>query len=510
MELKDTSAFCHSEAERSLRPSLLGRPAKAGFRMTRLSNRGQTAAELAIFGAILMFVIGVIVRTAMGSSQVMNQQLKAMRMAMSQSYLSTMALGKGGNTSRNVGNILIIEDRLSLDPNSKLGTRERIPLINTGNATFSNQLFQPTNWGTTANLAVFDVFINGQRFPLTSAGFKQYTFNSSHPNWDPDCYHQVGTDIRGGCLRAYKVVGNYDASPNWCAGPVCNKNLPPDERFDLDVALGKNIPGVNDNPGYGTPNVPVSIPGDNAFRTHFEWQWFLTPAITKDSFAWLHNSLKDNWGDPSGAKLPSIGEFKKGDVYDVDADGKEEIIHDFDCNGIKNSGVDNRGVITCMRVTDSQAGDVDFTINDRDKARGALTSGLQDDVQMFSFTKGVGGGPAGNENGTYLRVEEGRLFDPASGRFVRNTTRQNHVDIIQRIFRLSNDTGRFCNGSTPTATVGGYPNNVEACITGLDGVNCFSETNVAKTCMDTVQKLIFIRSRIQDLRGRRWVTKGLE
>ena len=46
------------------------------------SQDGQAAIELAVFGAILIFFLGTIVRSAAGNSYAQNQNFKAMRMAM--------------------------------------------------------------------------------------------------------------------------------------------------------------------------------------------------------------------------------------------------------------------------------------------------------------------------------------------------------------------------------------------------------------------------------------------
>ena len=136
-----------------------------------------------------------------------------------------------------------------------------------------------------------------------------------------------------------------------------------------------------------------------------------------------------------------------------------------------------------------QDGDIDSTRDDTDPPP---APGLLDDAQMFSYTR----------EGTYLRIEEGQLFNPADGRFVRNTTSKDHYDVIQRIFRVSIDTGRFCSaGGAPHGSVDGLTNPVEACN------NCFSAANVEQTCMDPAARLIYIRSRISNLGGRRWVTR---
>ena len=48
-------------------------------------NRAQAVTELATFGAILIFIIGGILRNAVDAGMLQNQMLKAMRWAMLQS-----------------------------------------------------------------------------------------------------------------------------------------------------------------------------------------------------------------------------------------------------------------------------------------------------------------------------------------------------------------------------------------------------------------------------------------
>jgi hypothetical protein len=64
--------------------------------------------------------------------------------------------------------------------------------------------------------------------------------------------------------------------------------------------------------------------------------------------------------------------------------------------------------------------------------------------------------------------------------------------------------GRWCVGDTPVASVSGDTNPIEACN------DCFNVYKRGKTCLETSQKLIYIRSRISDMRGRRWVIKDLD
>jgi len=127
-----------------------------------------------------------------------------------------------------------------------------------------------------------------------------------------------------------------------------------------------------------------------------------------------------------------------------------------------------------------------------------------------------------------MLVEEGKLYGP-DGQYVRDTTRQDHIDIITRLFQLSRNTGRFCTeGSVPRPQdwsltgkdaikgVRTMVNPVEACgTTPADAADdIYSSTCMSvyteKTCLDVNTYMLYIRSRIEDLRGKRWITRVLK
>ena len=138
------------------------------------SKAGQAAAELAIFGAILIFILGTIIRSAVGNSYTQNQNFKAMRMAMLSSWIDSEASqgpGAVGNAKHTNASVLFVEDRLSPDIN-KYGDLDRNPFIANGSGTFSYMLNYPLDVSDVApNLPIMDVYINGQHFPFTTASY---------------------------------------------------------------------------------------------------------------------------------------------------------------------------------------------------------------------------------------------------------------------------------------------------------------------------------------------------
>ncbi|MBF0511589.1 MAG: hypothetical protein HQL13_04580, partial [Candidatus Omnitrophica bacterium] len=134
-------------------------------------KKAQAAIELAIFGAILVFVLGSIIRTAIGNSYSQNTSFWAMRMAMAKSWESSLAV----STSRSSASVTIIEDRLSPDVN-KYGALERNAIMGAGGGTLSYQLMYPIEKQDAQNMMpMMDMYINGQYFPFTTAGFSSYT-----------------------------------------------------------------------------------------------------------------------------------------------------------------------------------------------------------------------------------------------------------------------------------------------------------------------------------------------
>lgn len=391
--------------------------------------------ELAVFGAILLFVVGIIVRQALMQGYRQNHGLRSMREAMLTSYKFSQGLeGKNrgiGDASRNVGNILLVEDRLNSDA-GKYGAMDRIPIIAQGTATHSRNLFLPVDPGEYFNLPVMDLLVNGVRIPILTAGFKTIVID---PIGEPFFYQKnfnspTNNKWCDGVTRACPVT----VRPPWCDTIICptagrlsqlccsTPDMTADERFDLD----RN----------GSTDVPV------AERQYFAWQWI---------------------------KIP-VRNVAKNMVVDVDNDLKEERV-------ILAEG----GTII---VIDSQEGDADFTINTRDEQRGVKKPGFTQDMQMYTLST----------DGTYYLIEEGKLFGPGR-QFVRNSWRKDSIDIVSRQFQLSKNTGRFCSGPVLNT---GETNPVEVC------GNCFSD--ISRTCLDTGSNILYIRSRILDRHGRKWVT----
>ncbi len=571
----------------------------------------QTAMELAVFGVILIFAVGIIVRQALGTSYIQNQQLKAMRLAMTRSFNGSAAM----QFSRNTSQIMYVEDRLTAD-SAKYGAIDRVPYIVSGSATYSNLLFMPYDYGEADTISLFDVFVNGREFNFTISAYKDVTVGggcagfvgtcplqckgdctsdspqvylldtsclandarnwnwncagysgrcgldacvtlsnpivivggTSYPNCDTCCVEAAGdctlitycfppdtdgnilcvtyaasTDITCGSSGTSVVnslgveVGVFDfacAAANPTTGGVTTTCITNGGgTFTCSFGVGGLVAGTcTDTSGNGNTASPIFIcdivqPTYSGtygcailrklvynYQSDVEWDSAAAdrfdldrdgdvdvPAIDRPTFAWQWapvNAVNDT-ESPAGNGIVYCGtrddcaKSAKNTEVDVDCDLKVETIM---------SMSPSSGPLSSVGVLDAQDGDLDFSWGENDvisKPRPGMTQ----EWRMYTRVKG----------GTYLLIEEGRLFAPDTRQFIRTAQKSDKIDIIERVFQLSNNTGRFCSGGSPS-------NGVEACD------NCFSSGNISRTCMDTTNNLIFMRSRVANLHGRKWIT----
>jgi hypothetical protein len=225
-----------------------------------------------------------------------------------------------------------------------------------------------------------------------------------------------------------------------------------------------------------------------------------------------------------GMVLPGQETKAKNIQLDIDCDLKlENVVPNIEDGPHPNNVSQATSVIMTVGVQDQQDGDIDFSFDDSDKAAGKEIFGFTRDVRLFTFNKDTGGG------GTYFQIEEGKLYN-ADQQVIRTTSKKDQVDLIERVFRISNNTGRYCNSSglptdwsvrnnveflpgeenniTEGERILGLTNPIEVCVSTPGG--CYIAGNMERTCMDTTNNTFYIRSRIQDLHGRRWITDTSE
>jgi len=508
----------------------------------------QSASELAIFGAILMFVIGLVVKVGLNQGLALNVQLRAMRMALTESYKTACGsyrLRGGPSGGRNSASVFILMDHLSTDAAKALGTGDRIPMMASGSGTYTHNLFWKVEWGDDYDLPVYDVFINNQRFPFTILGYREISFKDLNagvgpPNWEatidnykweplsyrktfsiPDCTIDPAAPIcwepncngtsEPGCLYFFakqqnvvnwlqRISNRTPAGEGWCdevisAGPNGREACPggaaeADARFDLDHD--------------GTTDIPAGTmlnDGVTPLRDFFAWQWVRVAGLqrgTPPATAILN---------PKSVKGIAVADGVNS-TFDVDGDGKEENLY-----SIKH----DHGWIKSAKYSDGQSGDIDFEDEDM---------GLQKDMQIFSQAKAPQFISGSLYGGSYVLIEEGKLYG-SGGQFIRDVTRQDRIDMVVRFFQISNHTGRFCNFDNPPLPrvwnsaadtdspavqgVRGLENPVKACgqtIAPATISTCISDpTKVNVTCFDVDTHMMYVRTQIEDLRGHSWLTR---
>ncbi len=529
-------------------------------------NKAQAAIELAVFGAIVIFVVGMIVRTAVSNSYTMNQNLKAMRYAM----LKSLQTSASGSTSRNSASVLYIEDRLSPDF-SKYGSLDRTPYFAQGSGTFTNLLFYSVDPDEVEqNLPTMDIYINGVHLPLTTAALREivhqppvlkaqwdeiqkhnrqqisyidvlvdygiydryerfYNGDVAVPDplgkgthryhgWDFKCTSEEidnpaapGTKIKRyyGCQMYYTLVPN--GRTGWCVREPCNDGSPLnlDERFDLN-----RNDDFSDDPKDDTR---TKVP-----RSNMAWQWRAVKGL-------FSVSELNGRSSAANSRYPS---------FDINNDRKEETL--YAAIVPKTGSAVVKDIALGETALDFTAGDIDLSRDDSDEGQ----VGLQSDTAIYTRPRT---GPG--VTGTYLEIRNGKLFEAGSNTVVRSLNKRDTVDIIERRIRLSNNTGRFCQSSyecqggldasgncpsgivqlvtvPPSECIGGLTkvngvcpageNPVEVCAASdtsvttntnpIIGNDCFTQANVAKTCMDVSTNIIYVRSRLMDSQGHKWTT----
>lgn len=531
------------------------------------NKKAQTVVEIAIFGSILIFLMGVILRSHLGSSQNIEHQAQALKLALQVSNQNSQGIGRPANSSRNAASVLFVEDRLSPDFN-KFNNIDRSALIASGSGGMTNRLEYPVDYGEVEqNLPIMDVYVNGQHFPLTTGA---YVFRVLYKKTEacPNDYIGFSTTPGPEYIRCRRQQAETDGSGNHdFYGMEVNGTT----EYDANAANAKfdllrNNTWDSSSTCYTKPSDVTCAcssgcwaPTDedaNALKDAFMWQWRYRKALPGYFSEKVPDQPKDlilGLGSGDTRNYPSVdtsGSLREQVLYAVSQAGSFSIPNNssyaqFLINGnphllslgqalynkyaALNPGhtfaLDNplglvappkaATPITGVAVLDSQLGDFDQTFDSRNTP--GPTPGLMQDMQIYTF---VNQGPPGNP-GTYLQIKEGKLYNPETNQTVRSISSKNHVDLISRTFQLSNNTGRFCQITCPVGTAwsdscysrpaklidqNNEPNPVEVC-----SDSC-ATTYVSSTCYSPKSRILYIRTHIGDTNTRKWftdITKGL-
>jgi len=601
--------------------------------MITKGQRAQTAVELAVFGSILIFVLGSIIRLAVNTGLAQHSVLRATRMAMTASYRTSTG---SANAARNFASVLIVEDRLSAD-SAKYGAVNRVPFMAQGSGAHTTNLFMPVSFKKWDFLPRTDMYINGKRFVFMGSIFKDawlahscsgfpgpgscpaecvdgllgglpdcevgslyfYPATVDTPtgpkkmDWEPNCVEvtetkeeETGllcrdaslcpadpdcpmncvatvmgpyglepnpntytipastTTVNVGCAKLHRMVFRHKAIDDWCdgVGVPCPVDDPADDRFNLDRWDADHPNGLDGIDGIETVTIPEE-------REGFIWQWKRvmgfdeTRSASVTTGGWITvvtapGTFMRTWTGPvttitsrlltgegivyesAECRHANCRDSKNVGDLDVDMDLKpEDVVQN--TRDVKARSVSRNRIILRLGVVDSQDGDLNTSVDDSDEMIGIPPVGFDQSTKTYTLVN-----DAGDYGGTYLAIDEGDLFDDG-GQFIRTASKKDKIDIIERVFQLSNHTGRFCNDDPSFGPVGqptnwasaacggvnplvrleckeGIFNPVEVCVT-IHG-ECRNSANVELTCMNTTTKRLFMRSRLRDLHGHKWVT----
>lgn len=300
-------------------------------------KQAQAILELAIFGAVFLFLLGALVNKSMAVSYQQNAQLRAMRIALALSYYTTHAPLRMSNASRNTASVVFIEDRLAAGA-GKYGNFDRVPIVAvSGGGTLSKNLYMPVDFNDREDLARQDLYINGKAVTLTTAGFATLTV--------PD--------------RMYKQVINH---------PLLTQKPTPSI-----AATGSGLVHPSSSvPSSGTCGGPMAPFGDGDFNDCL-WGWKEVMAEEID-FDNSKNTVLDVDGDLQDETILEVARIANGTGNLIISSELEDFV------------VDDEGEYTLVSVDiiDSQLGQINSTKADHD----GPPQGLINDFEMRSDHSG--------------------------------------------------------------------------------------------------------------------------
>ncbi len=507
--------------------------------------------ELAVFGAVLFFLIGGIASNYMSGSFQQNSQLKAMRMALLSSYKAS----KTGERSRASSSFMLLDDRLTGEF-GKYGTTERQPVMVGGGGMLSAQLMQETEWNEPTSLPIMDLFINGEAIALRTNAYVQYVIalkTGAAAGSDGVQIVQLkpvkDSDLTVPAGSLFYCAANNETCEIYADGDSCGSAGPCEQmsltKTYLEADFIKNaVMGCLGGGGGGSPVINCNAGSDEQHkRLTYEWvnladkeaghggmpPFFLAimrnnkdfsketsdaafnyrrnyfdtsavfPAAERDQATWRW-SWAYFWEPKDGEveETPSKNIKKNVDAengsypsYDIDGDLREETIYYLEDVTKAYCSTGSCQKAYWVKVTDPKGADVDPQKQPKDFTDPNQKPGLRPDMKIHGQTACVAttsNDCKGADAGTYLDVKEGKLFSDGKPVSV-STAKKDQYDIVERAYQLNVnmvDTEGFMK-LNPT-------------ITGCSGASS------QKTCFDSGTKTIYIRSRLNDQRGRKWLT----
>ncbi len=146
--------------------------------------QAQSMVEVAIFGGVIIFLIGALVKNVVTTSFAQQYALRTMREALTKAQAGVPARDPISGDSISVQkpyNLIIIEDRL-FPGVTKFGSTERTPYITSTSAVFTNDLFgapydlnnAPGSFGST-DIPVLHMRMNGMKKDFTLGAWRPFS-----------------------------------------------------------------------------------------------------------------------------------------------------------------------------------------------------------------------------------------------------------------------------------------------------------------------------------------------
>jgi len=473
-------------------------------------KRAQAIVELAVFGSIFIFIMASIFQQGYGAMIYQQSLLQPMRMALLKSYLATDVPSYNPITGQVASktykyssvSIFYLQDRLSPGDVKNYGISDRRPYIMTGGGTLNKGLMYPLDWVDVADdsdnaIGVTDVTVNGQRFQFTSAAAYWQIIRRA----GPQLFRSHAMDREEFMQGCYS--GGAQQGMPWQAVPVSAER---GQRIMREWPAG-NEPVVysilaNGNKGWSDSN------SDDQYNTNRndplikDDLWLMSGTLIAErqkraTWKWL----------PKTMSIISLLELKQDDtkyvLADVNGDGMEESVYSI--HYLTSTWYyDGCGDVMFARVVDSQAGDIAGEDIDGWEDKRDIP-GLKSDAEIYTKLG----------DGTILQIISGKAYDLSTNALSTSIATKNQYDVVSREWQLNQNMtfpetfAARQNAANPGAIEAQCGDPMANPKDFRDQESCCTEPDkVLRTCFDLTKRSLFIRSRIEDKRGRQWINRS--
>jgi len=287
-----------------------------------MNKRGQSAVELAIFGTIFLFCLGILISYGMSYNFQQRQMMQAYKETRQKSYDIIDAGNKGPFAS---ADMVVINDKHIPDPQDAWGIGGFQPVGASYGITVTNRLYSGANYGDRDQLPRINFKINGQPYSYTIADF-------APPYTSP--FPQLTMKISD-LLDKFKLTDrSIDSAPNEGDGLYYRY-------IDLDI-------NTIDKDANGNPHGPC-------FNS-------------RDELCNCEDGEAIEFNDDGDPNTETVLLLARGMSADFNGDNSEETIVGFNKDIIVGQDKDDKDIyrVTTLYVMDYTLGDMDTTQDTED------------------------------------------------------------------------------------------------------------------------------------------------